>query len=210
MAMKITSIKESTTNHPTATALMTSKVATASATAVWAYGMVATGNIPVTCIVTRHFRDLTKPDHAALTRTFLCMSDPTGNWSVNIGDLPEGKYMLVIGAEGEGIDCVELDVAGKPALKFLLGISSTTSSSSAITVTGSVLYYPESVHCSLCQIDVNGNPIGSPVFKTVNASSGKIWTVTFYPSDLSLAVFKGLYQFSATAYEGSASELIPV
>src|SRR5205823_681173 len=104
MTMKINSLKM---NNGEQTYQVTKPASTFLAETIgndiWIYGQVSNAGIPVTCTITRPFRDTFNRNHSAWTRTLFGISDPqTGAWSVDIGDLPEGDYMLVIGAEGEG------------------------------------------------------------------------------------------------------------
>jgi hypothetical protein len=210
MALKINTIRENKAgkNHDVPDQASMFSMQTISSEVIIIGGKVLSANITVTCIVTRHFRDIANPDHSAWTQTYFAKADVVGNWYVEIDELDEGKYICVVSAEGEDYDCVFLDCQNKGIVRICCSITGVpTHTPAQITVTGTTIYPPEDVHCTLCQIDAHGKPIGQPVSQTVPSPAGN-WTVNFYPAAGNQ--FNGLYSFSASAYEGRASSQISV
>jgi hypothetical protein len=214
MGTTITKIRENNNNKEyDVTAATVSLVNSTDGSDISVKGTVVNANpIPVTCIVTRHYRDA-KDDLMAWTRTLFCQA--TGhNWSAKIGKLAPGKYTFVFAAEGEDIDCVKLEVAKTEAkhtsmVHTEMAIISTGKSDMAINVNGSVNNYPQTVSCSLTPIDSSGASTGPTCSRPVQAPSGT-WIVGFSPIDVGQTRLSGLYSFTAWAYEGCASEPISV
>jgi hypothetical protein len=157
----------------------------------------------VTCTVTRSFQELTE-DGTAWTHTVICPAEEDGTWSLPLGDLSPGTYLLSAGT-GDDTDCVKIEIQRDRGPKTILAISNTQALSTSIDVTGTVSNLRDSpVECTLTTADMSESST-----KMVTVSESGNWMVGFVPSDLNQSSFSGSYSFEASApHEGTVSETI--
>jgi hypothetical protein len=169
----------------------------------------------VNCTLTRFGHD--RSNHASMWCRHL-PGQVTGNkWSIKTGRLAKGHYILSIGDQAQGIQCLDLDVFNNDEsdlAKPLMSLGINYPFPDHITVVGFCLYGGSYVHCSLTAVDSYGviRPGTTTSYKNVVATyaSPHGWEVTFFPAELGQAVFSDLYAFTAASYEGQVSSTIEV
>jgi hypothetical protein len=171
--------------------------------------------VAVTCTVSRHFKD---NEDKAWATTLFCTAGNDGWWDLDIGTLPEGRYMLTVSGSEEEADYAEINVS-HPHGRVAVYLTTTDAKSDHITVNGTTIFTTTAnVVCTLSPITSSGaprpNPPNMPNTRTVLVAA-KRWSVSFYPTDVNATtpppVFQGNYSFEAYApAEGTASEQIVV
>ena len=163
-----------------------------------------TARATVTCTVTRHYR-AGEPRVPAWTQTVLGLIDKNGDWSLKLGRLSPGAYLVSLGVRDEGIDCIEIDVAGEDK-RNVINVSACDSSPNLITVHGTVQHQNAQVTCTLTPPPGSGQP-GS---NSTAASNGNppMWSISFVPSNVAQDSFSGTYSVSASSNppEGSVMD----
>jgi len=150
-----------------------------------------------------------KQYEVAWTLTRFCVADKEAKWSVHLGELSPGVYLVTVSEMAGDIASHKLEVATEGIVSVLINLGKINASKDGINQPGTVLNAGAQVHCSLTATDSSGNPTGSPSTKIVTASQQKDWYVSFVPKDLALMSFSGNYSFEAyAATEGTVSRAI--
>lgn len=174
----------------------------------------------VCCTLTRYQHDVAR--QASMWTRHLHCRVVGGKWTVKTGRLEIGYYVLAMGDQAQGVQCVFVNVVATGAatdkniasITPLMSITNVNKGADHIIVTGACLFPAEYIHGSLTAIDNSGVIIPGTVtsFKNTVASfsSPYTWNLPFLPADLGQMSFAGLYSFTGVSYDGTVSRTIEV